>query len=102
MSVVLVATIVPIPEHRAEVIAAFEEVIPLVHAEEGCELYSLHEGEDRLVMIEKWADQEALDVHSKSPNLGTLNGKLKGKLAGKLDLQVLRQHPAGTGAQGAL
>ncbi len=102
MSVVLVATIIPIPEHRAEVIAAFEEVIPLVHDEEGCELYALHEGEDRLVMIEKWASQDALAVHSKSPNLAKLNEGLTGKVAGKLDLQVLRSHPAGTEAQGVL
>jgi quinol monooxygenase YgiN len=102
MSVVLVATIIPIPEHRAEVIAAFEEVIPLVHAEDGCELYALHEGEDRLVMIEKWADQQALGVHSKSANLAKLNEGLRGKVEGKLDLQVLRQHPAGTGTQGVL
>jgi quinol monooxygenase YgiN len=102
MSVVLVATIVPIPEHRAEVIAVFDEVIPLVHAEDGCELYALHEGEDRLVMIEKWASQEALAVHSKGPNLVKLNGGLKGKVAGKLDLQVLRSHPAGTEEQGAV
>ena len=102
MSVVLVATIIPIPEHRAEVIAAFEEVIPLVHAEDGCELYALHEGEDRLVMIEKWADQEALGVHGTSPNLAKLNESLKGKVTGRPDLQVLRQHPAGTGGQGAL
>jgi quinol monooxygenase YgiN len=60
MSVVVVATAIPAPGHRDEVVAAFEKVIPTVHAEdEGCELYALHEGEDRLVMVEKWTSLEA-------------------------------------------
>ena len=64
MSVVVVATIVPVPEHRAEVIAALEQTISAVHAEdEGCELYALRQGEDRLVMIEKWPDVQALQPH---------------------------------------
>ena len=51
MSVVVVVTAFPIPEHRAEVVAAFEEAIARVHDEPGVELYALHEGRDRLVMI---------------------------------------------------
>jgi quinol monooxygenase YgiN len=103
MSVVLVATIRPIPEHRDEVIAIFEAVITHVHAEdEGCELYALHEDEDRLVMIEKWASQEALAAHGRGPALAELNSRLAGKLLGDLDVQVLRPHPAGTARQGTL
>ncbi len=48
MSVVVV-TAFPVPEHRAEVVAAFEEAIARVHNEPGVELYALHEGPDRLV-----------------------------------------------------
>jgi quinol monooxygenase YgiN len=54
MSVIVVATAFPVPEHRAQVIAAFEEAIALVHDEPGVELYAVHEGDDRLVMIEKY------------------------------------------------
>jgi len=42
MSIVVVATITPKPEHTDEVAAAFAGVIPQVHAEDGCELYALH------------------------------------------------------------
>ena len=53
-AVIVVATAFPIQEHRAEVVAAFEAAMTKVHSEEpGCELYALHEGDDRLVMIEK-------------------------------------------------
>jgi quinol monooxygenase YgiN len=103
MSVTVVATIIPVPEHRAEVITAFEEIIATVHAnDEGCELYSLHEGDDRLVMIEKWASPELLEAHSKGPGLAALTERLAGKVAGNLDVQVLRPHPVGTVEQGTL
>lgn len=96
MSVVIVATIKPLPEHRAEVIASLAAVTAEVHAEEGCELYALHEGEDRLVMIEKWSSQEALDRHSRGPALAKLGQALGGRVQGAPDVQVLRPHPAGT------
>ena len=38
MSVVVVATIVPRPEHRDEVIATITETVAKVHEEDGCEL----------------------------------------------------------------
>jgi quinol monooxygenase YgiN len=103
MSVVVVATIYPAAEHRAEVVAVFEQVIARVHAEDaGCELYALTEGADRLVMVEKWASAEALDAHSKGAALVELNKGLAGKLLGETDVQVLQPHPAGTPQQGTV
>jgi quinol monooxygenase YgiN len=103
MSVTVVATIFPLPEHRSEVISAFEKVIAKVHAEDaGCHLYALHEGDDRLVMIEKWESQDALDSHSAGPAVAELGPQLAGKLVTAPDLQVLRPHPAGSAEQGVL
>jgi quinol monooxygenase YgiN len=103
MSVVIVATAHPVPEHRAEVIATFEDTIARVHAEdEGCQLYAIHEGDDRLVMIEKWASKESLASHSRGSALADLAHRLDGKLIGELDVQVLRPHPAGTILQGTI
>lgn len=102
MSVVLVATLFPIPEHRAEVIAAAEKAIAQVHSEPGVERYALHEGADRLVMIEKYASREALAAHGKSPALAQLMADLQGKLAAELDVQVLTPHPAGDPELGAI
>ena len=101
--VVVVATIRPLPEHRAEVIAALEKAIADVHAhDDGCLLYALHEGDDRLVFVEKWTSTEALAEHSRGAALVELNQALSGRLAGATDVQVLRPHPAGTPAQGAV
>jgi quinol monooxygenase YgiN len=102
-AVVVVATIRPLPEHRAEVIAAMEKAIAGVHAhDDGCLLYALHEGDDRLVMVEKWTSAESLAEHSRGAALAELNQALSGRLAGQTDVQILRPHPAGTPAQGTL
>ena len=79
MSVVVVATIIPLPEHRDAVIAAFTETIPEVHNEDGCELYALHQSEDRLMMVEKWASLEALRTHSKGAALAAHGPEARGQ-----------------------
>ena len=102
-AVIVVATAFPIQEHRAEVVAAFEAALAKVHSEEpGCELYALHEGDDRLVMIEKYASQDAVDQHIKGAGLAGLRAALEGKLSSPIDVQVLVPHPAGSKDKGAL
>ena len=102
MSVVVVVTAFPVPEHRAEVIAAFEAAIAQVHDEPGVELYALHEGPDRLVMIEKYESEQARSEHRKGSALADLLSALEGKLSSSLDAQVLVPHPAGNARKGAL
>jgi quinol monooxygenase YgiN len=102
MSIVVVVTAFPIPEHRAEVIAAFEEAIARVHNEPGVDLYALHEGPDRLVMIEKYESERARSEHAKGTALADLRSALEGKLSSGLDAQVLVPHPAGNTQKGAL
>jgi quinol monooxygenase YgiN len=102
MSVVVVATILPLPEHRAAVIEAIKETVGQVHAEDGCELYSLNEAPDRLIMVEKWASQQALDTHAKGPNLALLGPKLAGKVTAAPEVIVLQPVPAGDPAKGSV
>jgi quinol monooxygenase YgiN len=102
MSIVMVATAFPIPEHRAEVIAACEAAIARVHDEPGVELYALHEGPDRLVMIEKYESEQAHSEHSNGAALADLLSALEGKLSRDLDVQVLVPHPTGDPQKGAL
>jgi quinol monooxygenase YgiN len=102
MSVVVVVTAFPLPEHRAEVIAAFEAAITRVHGEPGIELYALHEGPDRLVMIEKYEPEQARSEHLQGAALASLRTALEGKLSSGLDAQVLVPHPVGNMQRGAL
>lgn len=103
MTVVVVATIHPLPEHREEIIALFEKTIARVHAEDkGCELYAMHQDADTLVMIEKWTSAEALEAHSTSAAMNDMNPAVEGKLAERTQLRIYAPHPAGTEEQGAL
>jgi quinol monooxygenase YgiN len=102
VSVVVVATIVPLPEHRDEVIAAFAATVAQVHAEPGCELYALNQADDRLIMIEKWESREALATHSKGAALAALNPQLAGKVTGRPEVIVLQAVPAGEPGKGAV
>lgn len=102
MSIVVVATARPLPEHREEVIAAFERAIPLVHEEQGCERYALHEAPDRIVMIERWAGQEATQAHVAGEPFKELSAALEGKLDSDLEVLVLAPRPIGTVEQGRI
>jgi quinol monooxygenase YgiN len=84
MTVVVVVTAFPVPEHRAEVIAAFEAAIARGHGEPGVELYALHEGHDRLVMIEKFESQQARSEHAQGAALAGLRSALADKLSSGL------------------
>jgi quinol monooxygenase YgiN len=102
VSIVVVATIRPVAEHREDVIAILENAIDQVHAEPGCERYALHEARDHLVMIEKWESGDALKVHAAAPALVELRSKLEGKLVGPIEATMLRPHPAGSAGLGAI
>ena len=102
MSVVVVATIVPRPEHRDEVIATITETVAAVHKEDGCELYALHQNKDRLIMVEKWASGDALRTHSQGAALAAMGPKIAGKTTGPADVVVLHAVPAGDEAKGQL
>lgn len=102
MPVVVVATITPRPGEHEAVKAALLEAVPAVHDEDGCELYALHEKDDRLVMIEQWTSAEALAAHSRGAALAVLGPKLAGLTAGPADVIVLSAVPAGDAAKGRL
>jgi len=102
VSVVVVATIVPRPEHREEVITIITRTVAAVHEEDGCELYALHQADDRLVMVEKWASADALRAHGRGAALAAQGPRLEGKLAGPAEVIVLQAVPAGDPAKGQL
>ena len=101
MSVVVV-TAIPVPGHRAEVVAAFEAAIARVHQEPGIELHALQEGPDRLVMVEKYESGQARSEHLRRVAQADLRSALEGKLSRGLDAHVLALHRAGNAQKGAL
>lgn len=60
------------PGKRAVQIEAFEKLRPLVLAEPGCiqyELFSDNDDENRFILVEKWASQEALAAHARTEHM---------------------------------
>jgi len=102
VSVVVVATITPLPGEEDAVRAAIVESIPKVHTEPGCELYALHEGAGEFVMVERWESADALAVHGKADALRSLGAALAGKVAGPPEVRRLTAVPAGDADRGAL
>ncbi|MEU9119020.1 putative quinol monooxygenase [Streptomyces sp. NPDC048506] len=92
---VVVATIRTKPGRRDHVLDAFRRHAPAVHAEPGCLLYAAHAGDDRVTVIENWADQASLDAHSAGPALEALGAEIAEALAAPLDIAVLQPVPAG-------
>ena len=99
---VIVATLIPNDGQLEAVEAALLELVPAVHEEDGCELYAMHRGKDRLVFVEKWRDRAALAAHAGGPNIKAFNEKLAGRLAGPPDVQVFEAVPAGDATKGAV
>lgn len=96
----VVVTAIPVPGHRAEVVAAFEAAIAPMCQEPGVEPYPLHEGPDRLVMVEKYESEQARSEHLRGAALADLRSALEGKLSPGLDAHLLALHPAGKRTQG--
>jgi quinol monooxygenase YgiN len=68
MSVRLVVTITTAPEKGGELAETFKGRCAEVIKEPGCEQFEVFRSvvdPDKLVLLERWADQAALDVHAK-------------------------------------
>jgi quinol monooxygenase YgiN len=102
VSVVVVATLTPKPDQVAAVREAILAAVPKVHAEPGCELYAVHEGDGQFVMVERWESPEALRTHGSAEALSTLGGQLAGKLTAAPDVRRLAAVPAGDPVKGAV
>lgn len=102
MPVVVVATMKAKPESVDAVRAACTQAVAAVHDEPGCELYALHESDGTFVMIEQWADADALKTHSTAPAIGQLFGAIGEHLDGQADIKMLQPVAAGDPAKGQL
>jgi quinol monooxygenase YgiN len=102
MSVIVVATITPLPGRTQHVLDSFATVLPLVHAEPGCELYAIHTDGERVIMVERWASREDLDAHSNGEALVQLGALNADALAGPPEVRVLDNVPAGDPVKGTI
>jgi quinol monooxygenase YgiN len=99
---VIVATFAPKEGRFDEVRAVLAAAVPRAHEEAACELYALHRNKDRFVMIEKWADMDALRSWGTSQKVATLRSDLADLVESLDDIVVLMPAPVGQGTKGAL
>src|SRR5512136_3042518 len=97
----VIAIITAKPGCREQVLAAFNENVPAVRAENGCVEYGAAVdtpdmgrwqakfGSDTFVVIEKWASPEALAAHAAAPHMAAYAAKVKDLLANRV-IHVLR------------
>jgi quinol monooxygenase YgiN len=97
----VVVTALPVPGHRAEVIAPFEGGDRAGSRRTRRGALRAARGNRPLVMIEKYKSEQARPEHAKGAALAGLRSALEGKLSG-LGTQVLVPHPAGNAQKGAL
>lgn len=68
MAIRLVVTITAAPGKGAELAQAYRERCPQIMQEPGCEQFEVFQSvldPDRFTLLERWADQAALDAHAK-------------------------------------
>jgi len=102
MSVVVVATLTPMPGKLQEILDAFALVAPAVHAEPGCELYAAHRSTTHVVIIERWADAANLAAHAAGAAMSQLNALLLGLQAEPTDVTVFENEPFGDPLKGTI
>jgi len=92
----VLAIITAKPGQRATLLQAFSEIIPAVHAEQGCIEYGpvidadgmgdvqTRLGEDAFVVVEKWNSVAALEAHMAAPHMAAYAAKAKDMIAARV------------------
>lgn len=100
---IVIAIFTPKPGESESVRQVLSDTIALVHTEDGCELYALHEDVDgRFVLIEKWTTREAWRVHVGLPGVAKLHHDLASLLEREVEVLEMYGHGVGTPEQGTL
>ncbi|KGJ80086.1 hypothetical protein GY21_02980 [Cryobacterium roopkundense] len=95
MSVVVIATLVPKPGRVQDALDAFAGASPLVHQEEGCELYALHTDQATLIMVERWSTPDDLAAHATGAAMAKLNRLMGDALTAPPEVTIVANVPLG-------
>jgi quinol monooxygenase YgiN len=89
----LIATIYPAAQYQAEVLTALGALIAASREESGCEIYDLvrGDGEEVLVMMEKWSSKEQWDAHMTTDHVQNMRMLDKAFFTRETELRFL--HP---------
>jgi quinol monooxygenase YgiN len=93
MAIGVIARLKVQPGKNEEFEGIFAELEAAVRANEpGNNFYSLHKSradENDYIVLEQYADQDALDAHGQTDHFKTLGAKMGGCMAGRPDIEVM-------------
>jgi quinol monooxygenase YgiN len=100
---VTIVRIVPLPGQTDAILAVLRDIVPMVHAEDGCLVYTVNaEANGELWFVEKWASRAHADHHGQhSAVLPILAERASPLMAAPPEIHSLVPVPIG-GAKGAL
>ena len=102
--VVVVGSFVARDGKEAEAADAFKALVEPTHAEDGCILYALHQGNDdprKLAFVERWESKELLGAHLESDHVKAVLA-LADDLFASADITVYDAVPGGEEKKGSL
>jgi quinol monooxygenase YgiN len=99
---VVVAIQTPKPGRLQDVLSAFAVITPLVHEEQGCELYAVHTDGTAVYVIERWTTMADLDAHAAGEPLVQLDELRGDALAEPVVVHVMENVPLGLAAVGTI
>ena len=102
--VVVVAVFTAKPGSEQMVEEALRAISPPTHHEAGCVRYALHRATNdrcKLVLVEKWISQAALDAHFQTAHLRSLSA-LEGSLAEPIQVLFLDALDTGDAVKGVI
>ena len=103
--IVVVGSLKARPGKEDATAEALGSLVAPTHAEDGCILYSLHQGvadATRFAFVERWTSQEQLDAHLGSPHIGALLARADELLSEPPDIVVYAALPQGEPSKGSL
>lgn len=100
---VTVVRVVPQPGQTEAVLEVMREVVPIIHGEDGCLLYTVNvEANGDIWFVEKWESREHADRHGATSSvLPILAERTSHLMQGPPEIHSLVPFPIG-GAKGAL
>lgn len=103
--IVVVGSLKARPGKEVETRDALAGLVAPTHAEDGCVLYSLHQGvadPTRFAFVERWESQEHLDAHLFSDHIAAVLARADELLSEPPDIVVYAPLPQGEDRKGSL
>jgi quinol monooxygenase YgiN len=99
---IVVARVYPKPGRLQEVIDVYAPIVPLVHQEPGCELFSLHTDGETVFVVEKWATPADLQGHAAGRAYAQIRAGINDLVDHAADVWVLDPLPFGGAAKSVI